>query len=122
MYRYYYQEIALSELDKTYYTAHTVSGQKGIITGTATPNPYMDSTNNVIVLLDYTSQPPVADAGADQTVDENQAVILDGSGSTDDFGIVSYEWSGLGLNGTLIGMTQNVSFNLSGTYNITLTM
>jgi hypothetical protein len=36
--------------------------------------------------------PPVASAGADQTVIEGQAVLLDGGGSTDDLGIFNYAW------------------------------
>ena len=38
-------------------------------------------------------QPPIADAGPDQTVDESQLVTLNGSNSTDpDDGIASYHW------------------------------
>ena len=40
------------------------------------------------------NDPPVANAGSDQTVDEGSAVTLDGSGSSDpDDGIASYLWS-----------------------------
>ncbi|MBU0769222.1 MAG: PKD domain-containing protein [Proteobacteria bacterium] len=43
------------------------------------------------------NQPPIADAGPDQTVNEGQAVLLNGSNSTDpDDGIVSYHWIQIG--------------------------
>jgi len=42
-------------------------------------------------------QPPITDAGPDQTVDENETVTLDGSNSTDlDDGIASYLWEQTG--------------------------
>jgi hypothetical protein len=37
--------------------------------------------------------PPVANAGPDQTIDEDATVTLDGSGSTDGQGIASYMWT-----------------------------
>ena len=43
------------------------------------------------------NQAPTADAGPDQTVSEGQAVLLNGSNSTDpDDGIASYHWSQIG--------------------------
>ena len=43
------------------------------------------------------NQPPIANAGSDQTVDENQLVNLNGSNSTDpDDGIASYHWVQIG--------------------------
>jgi hypothetical protein len=43
------------------------------------------------------NQPPTADAGPDQTVNEGQAVLLNGSNSTDpDDGIASYQWVQIG--------------------------
>ncbi|MCK4267116.1 MAG: hypothetical protein KAX31_07520, partial [Thermoplasmata archaeon] len=36
---------------------------------------------------------PVADAGPDQTVDEGTIVTFDGSGSTDNIGMVNYTWT-----------------------------
>src|SRR3989442_2534320 len=37
--------------------------------------------------------PPIANAGPDQTVNEDTPVAFDGSGSTDNVGIVNYTWS-----------------------------
>ena len=58
----------------------------------------MDS--NELVLEPATppnNQPPIANAGPDQTVNEGQAVLLNGSNSTDpDDGIASYHWVQIG--------------------------
>jgi len=49
---------------------------------------------------------PVADAGPDQTADEEVTVTLNGSGSSDsDNGIVSYEWTQTG--GTAVTLSDN---------------
>src|SRR5438876_4860053 len=37
--------------------------------------------------------PPIANAGPDQTVNEDVPVAFDGSGSTDNVGIVNYTWA-----------------------------
>lgn len=42
--------------------------------------------------LSRTNTPPVASAGADQSITEGQTVTLDAAGSTDDLGIVAYAW------------------------------
>jgi len=48
-------------------------------------------------LLVIPNHPPTADAGPDQTVNEGQAVLLNGSNSTDpDDGIASYHWVQIG--------------------------
>jgi len=48
----------------------------------------------VIVNVTWENEPPTADAGPDQTVDEGVIVTLDGSNSTDpDDGIASYQWT-----------------------------
>ena len=47
------------------------------------------------VSIEISNSPPVADAGGDRTVLENNAILLDGTGSYDpDGSIVSYTWSG----------------------------
>lgn len=38
------------------------------------------------------TQPPKADAGNDKTISQGETVYFDASGSTDNVGIVSYEW------------------------------
>ncbi|QTA91028.1 PKD domain-containing protein [Desulfonema magnum] len=60
----------------------------------------LQHTDSVTVNIIYTNQPPVADAGQDQTVSEGDIVILDGSGSGDpDDGIASYLWRQTGGTG-----------------------
>jgi hypothetical protein len=39
------------------------------------------------------TQAPVADAGADQSIFAGETIVLDGTGSTDNVGIVNYTWS-----------------------------
>ena len=50
-----------------------------------------------VVNVTWQNEPPYANAGVEQTVDEGEMVSLDGSSSVDiDDGIVSYEWIQIG--------------------------
>jgi hypothetical protein len=52
------------------------------------------STTQMDLVAEMPPQPPTADAGSDQSVDEGDPVTLDGSGSTDPDGtIASYAWT-----------------------------
>ncbi len=65
--------------------------------------------------------PPIADAGTDQAVDEDTLVIFDGSGSTDNVGIVNYTWTfSDGTAKTLYGISPGYSFTTPGAYEIML--
>jgi len=65
--------------------------------------------------------PPVADAGPDQTVYEDTLMTFDGSGSSDNVGIVSYVWTFVDVTPqTLTGMTPAYTFTTSGIYIVTL--
>jgi parallel beta-helix repeat protein len=71
------------------------------------------------ILLDTIK--PVANAGQDQTVNAGTVATFDASNSTDNVGIVSYEWDfGDGTTGT--GVTTTHAYTNPGTYTATLTV
>jgi len=65
--------------------------------------------------------PPQADAGNDMTGYQNDPVQFDGSRSSDNFGIVSYEWD-FGDNTKGTGETVTHTYIKPGTYTVTLTV
>jgi len=72
-----------------------------------------------VTVVDVTS--PVADAGPDQAVDEGTVVALDGSGSTDNVGIVNYTWTlTAGAPVALFGARPTYLFEDPGTFVVTL--
>jgi len=98
-----------------------------VVTMTATDAAGNSDTDDMVVLvLDVT--PPMADAGSDQTVDEDTYVPFDGTGSTDnhpDFPKgADFEWT-FEVNEVLYRVTGRSSgfvFNTPGVYNVTLTV
>jgi len=68
------------------------------------------------------NDPPIADAGPDQTATVNEVITFDGSGSTDpEANIASYAWDfGDGTSGT--GITVTHAYSTAGTYTVTLTV
>jgi len=70
------------------------------------------------------STPPVAQAGEDITIDEGDTVVLNGSGSKDNVGIIIYTWKFTYDNDKkeLNGPMVNFSFLIPGNYTITLTV
>jgi PKD repeat protein len=65
--------------------------------------------------------PPDADAGPDQAVDEDTVVVFDGSGSTDDVGIISHVWTFVDVTPkTLEGENPAYNFTNPGIYVVTL--
>src|SRR5437879_5702723 len=64
---------------------------------------------------------PVANAGADRTVDQGASVVLDASASTDNLGIASYAWTfGDGTTGT--GPSMSHAYATPGTYTAMVTV
>jgi PKD repeat protein len=67
-------------------------------------------------------QPPVADAGPDLTVDEDTLVTFDGSGSSDNVGVVNHTWTfDHGTDEVLLyGVSPSFTFTIPGIYSIRL--
>lgn len=69
----------------------TVTFKLVVCEGTSSNCSDPDSVN---VHITNVNQPPVADAGLDQTVQEGSPVMLDGTGSYDpDFDVLTYQWT-----------------------------
>jgi PKD repeat protein len=106
------------------YTAHNITAQKGSEIGSI--EPYMDASKFVEVFIGEggppPNNPPVADAGLDQTVFEDEIVYFNGSGSYDSDGfIVNYTWDF--QDGNLgYGELSTHIFNTPGVYDVTLTV
>ena len=66
--------------------------------------------------------PPVADAGADQNVIQDENVTMDGSGSSDDGGISSYSWKVNGHTYSGVNPTIKGSDLSTGDNTVTLTV
>ncbi|HUU07803.1 MAG TPA: PKD domain-containing protein, partial [Thermoplasmata archaeon] len=71
-----------------------------------------------------TSAAPVADAGVNRSVTVGDYVTFDGSGSEDDVGIVNYTWtfSYGGSKQTLYTVSPEFTFDVAGTFTVTLTV
>jgi len=90
---------------RTRLTAHHTESQW--LTGT----PFAITADDICASTIVTNASPVADAGADQTVDEGDTVTLDGSGSSDaDPGdTLTYDWSQTGGPAVTLSDTTAVS-------------
>ena len=80
----------------------------------------------MVITVQATNQPPVANAGTDQDVtdtdgDGSESVTLNGAGSTDDGSIASYLWTGTSVPTGTIGATPTISLPVAGSpHTITL--
>ncbi len=74
-----------------------------------------------VTVLD--EEPPRVVVGADRSVDQGTTVLLDGSGSSDNVGISGWTWSFTagGVDRTLEGERASWTFDVPGTYEVTLT-
>ena len=110
-------EVTLSNASTTQptFVAPDVGTEGGIVSFqlTVTDNGGLEHTDTCTVTVSWVNVPPVADAGADQTVNEGATVTLDGSGSTDiDDGIATYLWTQTGGKQTILSNpnAQNPTF------------
>ena len=82
-------------------------------------------TDEVTVTVEAATDPdatsPTADAGRNRTVDEGVAVQFDGTGSTDDAGVVSHEWT-FGDGATATGAAPTHTYEAPGTNTVALTV
>ncbi|MBL7189821.1 MAG: PKD domain-containing protein [Phycisphaerae bacterium] len=98
----------------------TVADGTYIIKATATDTASQTASDSISVTVDNINDPPVADAGPDQTATVGQTVNFDGSGSSDPDGtIVSYDWD-FGDDSTGTGKTIAHEYSIAGTYTVTL--
>lgn len=67
------------------------------------------------------NNPPVANAGSDQTAEVGSTLSFDGGSSTDDGLITSYAWT-FGDGGSANGVNVSHTYNSTGTFTITLTV
>lgn len=67
-------------------------------------NEFSSDVDTVVITIINTNAVPIANAGVDQLVNNNELVTLDGSGSSDPDGTIeSYEWSQLSGIGVVLG-------------------
>ena len=96
------------------------------LTLTVTDNGGASTSDEVVItIVEPANQDPAANAGADQTLSDNdgtgsETVTLVGSGSDLDGNIVSYQWTD---GATVLGNTADISPSLAvGTHTLTLTV
>jgi len=77
-----------------------------------------------VTFITVDNDPPVANAGSDQTVPAGQMMLFDGASSTDNVGVANYTWiiDNGGTPVTRWGPSPTFSFLTEGVYNVTLTV
>ena len=100
------------------YTQQSPSIQGDVIVWQETSNGH-----NWDVYMCDLNDPPVAEAGPDQTAFEGKQVSFDGTGSSDPDGtIVTYDWDFCDGSAHGSGSTPTHSYSTYGTYTVTLTV
>jgi hypothetical protein len=103
---------------------HTFNtGGDYLVTLSVTDGALNADADTMWVNVTFDTEAPVADAGPDQTQDEGTTVNFDGSGSTDNIGIVDYTWDFTdGTAQVLNGVTPSYLFANPGVFVVTLTV
>ncbi len=79
-------------------------------------------SKTITITVNNVNQPPVANAGLDQTVSTGTKITFNGVGSSDpDGSIVSYTWD-FGDNTSGSGVSTTHSYGTAGVYTVTLTV
>jgi PKD repeat protein len=103
-------------LDYTFATTGTYT-----VTLTVTDGAGHEGSDSATVLVTaIVDEVPIADAGADQTVDEDTVVTFDGTDSSDDHTIDNYTWTIEELDAEMYGAEPEYTFAQPGTYHVTL--
>ncbi|MCJ7607058.1 MAG: PKD domain-containing protein, partial [Thermoplasmata archaeon] len=95
-----------------------------VVTLTATDDAGLSDTDTLVVMVAAVNAAPVANAGFDVASSEGETVELDGSGSIDDASadLLTYTWT-FEYDGelvTLTGAQAEFTFDIAGTYEVTL--
>ncbi|MDZ4384420.1 MAG: PKD domain-containing protein, partial [Nitrospirota bacterium] len=101
-------------------TANHTYANPGTYTVTLTVADHANQTHTVTTTASITGEGlPVADAGGPYLAEKGYPVTFDGSGSTDDFGILSYQWN-FGDGATGSGAQPAHTYSAEGNYTATL--
>lgn len=110
-------EYFLNLTDEVNYNPYNVTAIVGNHKKYAIPDPIVDISKTIIIEMDPFK--PIADAGTDDQVNEDEQYIFNAAGSYDNVGIVNYTWDyDDGYFGYGINPTHTYSFNR--TYVVTL--
>jgi hypothetical protein len=100
----------------------TVADGLYVITAMAVDQKGLLDSDSINITIDNT--PPDVDAGPDVNIETGEKVSFDGTGSTDNYGIANYTWTFTydGGTQTLYGTEPEFTFDIEGTYDVTLTV
>jgi len=109
----------------TFFTAPTLSSESTIVLQYAVTDDRGAQSTQLLTVVVAVNHPPTADAGPDVNALAGTSVQLDGSGSSDPEGAISYSWSGNYLSDAsvvnpVIDLPE-LGFNYSGNYTLTVT-
>lgn len=109
------------------FVGHTYTQPNAYIVTLTVYDHALQSSSDTMVVMITPGDPPVADAGPDLNLGELDAlngtwpVRFDGSGSTDDFGIMQYDWD-FGDGEIGFGKITSHAYTAVGIYTATLTV